>query len=199
MTPLLQKYRPELLHEYLLGSGQFFPPGHPRQVFTGPVNQKISGTSGNTGGEACIETHAKKREVVQACQRNLGPERNKETLSRMKKPGSKSRTLVCPQCAASYSENKMSRLRAHIKKHHSQQAKKLLRKVDCQYPPWKPKTTTGNTCTICSRFIRGTVTHLQRHHSSKHWSRLLFFLRFCAAGLLLQLYRYLYVKLLLPS
>ncbi|KAJ1526464.1 hypothetical protein ONE63_009597 [Megalurothrips usitatus] len=148
-TNILKKCRPDLLDVYKTGTALVFPVGHPLEVvgcsLTTPIqSSKVSDARGSSKDKSTSSHEVQNHR------------------------GIKGRILHCPECNVSFKENEMQRLKCHIMKHHSEKADRLLRVVAAKYPPWKPKTTGGFRCKVCSVFMRGSKTHLSMHYKKLH-------------------------------
>ncbi|XP_034250837.1 lysine-specific demethylase 4A-like [Thrips palmi] len=136
LTNVLKSCKPHLLDTYQNETFLIFPPGHPMEL------QDVKTTALAT------------------------PHTSIKIVNRGSRGGMRSRTLECPDCSSTFTQNKLDRLKKHVKKNHSTDMLRLLRIIDAKYPPWKPKTTHGKMCNICGSFVRGSRFHLDRHKAT---------------------------------
>jgi len=133
LTKVLKSCKPHLLDTYHSETFLISPPGHPMEL-----------QDANVPAPATLSTPSK-------------------SVNQRSRGGMRSRTLECPACSVTFSQNKLDRLKRHAQKKHSTELQHILRIIDAKFPPWKPKTTQGNKCNKCGTFVRGSKFHLLRH------------------------------------
>ena len=157
LSGIIREFRPDLLGLYSSDAPLVYPRTHPREVRYPPLVVQES---------HAIRTDGPPEETRHPSQKDKGRVRPRKYFKATAR--FKDRILYCPNCQQSFKENKIGRLKDHIKKQHPSECKKLLRKVTILYPSWKPKMTTGLTCKICKKVILGDKTNLRVHISIRH-------------------------------
>lgn len=149
LTNLLRQFRPDLLKKYLTSPCLLPPPGHPRNVLQLPSEKNVSTVT----EESCKQ--AKKQE---SCEQVVAKRVNVTKMGR---------TLHCPGCKQTFVDNKINRLRRHIQKEHSNEEENFFRIIDAIYVK-NPKTKLIFKCKVCSKSLRGSSTHVKKHHLKEH-------------------------------
>ncbi|KAK3924148.1 Lysine-specific demethylase 4 [Frankliniella fusca] len=146
LTNLLRQFRPDLLKKYLTSPCLLPPPGHPRSIMQlklKPLEKNISTVTERLQQESC------------------------EVVTKRVKVSKMGRTLHCPGCEKTFVDNKINRLKEHVKKMHSNDEENLYRIIIAMYVK-KPKTKLMFICKVCSKPLRGSSTHVKMHHLKEH-------------------------------